>query len=406
LKDFSKIQIFILNRTAITADKFHILFKYVTFVITKLDGMKVAKLLVLLICVSANAQDNYNLLVGTYTNACESKGIYVYDFNVATLDFKEKSATDGVVNPSYLTVSPANNFIYSVNEDGAKSNVSAFKYVPATGKMSFLNKKDSQGADPCHIINDDVNVIVANYSGGSLAVFGKKADGSLTDAKQVIKHTGTSANKNRQESPHVHMVYFSPDKKYVFVNDLGTDKVYMYAYNPDGGSKTLTLKETVAVKPGSGPRHLTFNPNGVFMYLLQELDGTLTVYSYINDKLTLVQEATVAPEGFAGVNGSADIHFSADGKYLYATNRGDANTISVFKVHSNGMVKSVQQISTQGSAPRNFTIDPTDNYVLVANQNTNNVVIFKRDKATGMLTDTGKKIEVCSPVCLVFTANK
>ena len=365
--------------------------------------MKLIKALALFAIMNVSAQDNYNLLVGTYTNACASKGIYVYDFNINTLEYKLKSNTDAVVNPSYLTVSNDKKFIYSVNEDGAKSTISSFKYNTVTGKLDFINKTDSKGADPCYIINDDKNVLVANYSGGTISVFNKKADGSLADAIQVIKLGGSGPDKSRQESAHAHMVYFSPDKKYVFANDLGSDKIYMYTYNPDGGARTLLLKEAFPVKAGSGPRHLVFNPNGTFVYLLQELDGSLTTFDYANDKLTQVQELNVTPNLLAGKHGAADIHISNDGKYLYATNRGDANTISAFRVHANGLLQMVQQISTQGSAPRNFAITPNDAYVLVANQNTNNITIFKRDKSTGLLTDTGKKIELCQPVCLVFT---
>ena len=373
---------------------------------TKLQRMKFTGLLLLLLSMNAIAQDNYNLVVGTYTNACESKGIYVYDFNVNTLSFKEKSHTEGVVNPSYLTVNKSNNVIYSVNEDGAKSNVSAFKYTASSGKLQQLNKKDSEGADPCYIINDDKNVIVANYSGGSIAVFGKKTDGGLTEAKQVIKHTGSSVNKQRQEKAHVHMVYFSPDKKYVFSNDLGEDKIYIYNYNADGGSNTLTLKQTIDVKPGSGPRHLAFNPNGIFFYVINELSATIDAYSYSYEKPVFLQSVLLYAKDCTDSNSAADIRFSKDGKYLYATNRGDANTITVFKVHSNGMINQVQQITTLGEGPRNFTIDPNDNYLLVAHQYSNTVVIYKRDKTTGMLTETGKKIDICSPVCLLFTPNK
>ena len=168
--------------------------------------MRIAVLLVSLICMTVNAQSNYNLLVGTYTNECKSEGIYVYDFNVSTLEYKAKSNTNGIINPSYLCVSKDNSIVYSVNEDGSKSGVSAFKYTPANGKLNLLNKKDSEGADPCYIINDDKNVIVGNYTGGSVTVFGKKADGSLTDAKQVVQHSGSSLNKQRQEKAHVHMV--------------------------------------------------------------------------------------------------------------------------------------------------------------------------------------------------------
>lgn len=185
-------------------------------------------------------------------------------------------------------------------------------------------------------------------------------------------------------------------------NDLGTDKVYLYKYNVKGGEKTLVLKDEIKVKKGSGPRHLVFSPEGNFVYLLQELDGTLSVFEYQKDKLKLVQETTVAPNLFNGMNSAADIHLNQDGKFLYATNRGDANTISVFKVLANGTLEMIQQISAQGSAPRNFTLSPNDAYVLVANQNTNNVVIYSRDAVNGTLTDTGKRIEVCQPVCLVF----
>ncbi|AWH85935.1 6-phosphogluconolactonase [Flavobacterium album] len=368
--------------------------------------MRLAGLFIFLATIAMNAQDNYNLVIGTYTNECDSKGIYVYDFNAATAQFKLKNNTDKVSNPSYLTVSPDKKFIYSVNEDGDKSTVSAFKYGVSNGSLGFLNKKDSKGADPCYIINDEKNVIVANYSGGTITVLGKKADGSLGDIKQVVNHSGSSVNKERQEKAHPHMVYFSPDRKYVFSNDLGTDKIYIYTYNPDGGDKTLVLKETTPTVAGSGPRHLVFNPNGIFFYVLHELNGTIVSYSYDKGVAGRLQEISLVPEGFNGVNGGADIHFSNDGKFLYATNRGDANTISVFRVHANGMLNMVQQISTQGVSPRNFVIDPKDNFLLVANQKSNNIVIFKRDKTTGMLEDTTKRIEVCAPVCLVFTTNK
>ncbi len=368
--------------------------------------MRLAGIFIFLGIMSMSAQDNYNLVIGTYTNECDSKGIYVYDFNAATAQFKLKNTTEKVANPSFLTVSPDKKFIYSVNEDGDKSTVSAFKYGAADGSLGLLNKTGSKGADPCYIINDEKNVIVANYSGGTISVFGKKADGSLENVKQVINHTGKSINKERQEKPHPHMVYFSPDKKYVFANDLGTDKIYIYTYNPGGGDKTLVLKESTPTIEGSGPRHLVFHPNGIFFYVLHELNGMIVSYSYENGKLAKLQEISIVPADFNGVNGAADIHFSNDGKFLYATNRGDANTITAYRVHANGMLNMVQQISTQGVSPRNFAIDPKDNFLLVANQKSNNVAIFKRDKTTGMLSDTTQRIELCSPVCLVFTANK
>jgi 6-phosphogluconolactonase len=365
-----------------------------------------AIVLLIFIFTSVQAQKNkFNLLIGTYTQSCDSKGIYVYEFDSKTGDFSFKNATEKVINPSYLTVSKDNNFVYSVNEFGAESSVSSFSYNPASGKLDLINKQSSKGADPCYIINDEKNVIVANYSGGNISVFGKNNDGSLAEAKQVIQHYGKGINTQRQEGPHVHMVHFSPDKKFVLSNDLGNDKVYSYAYNPNADNNVLELKDSISVKSGSGPRHLTFSKNGKFVYLLQELDGALTVYSYSNGILEKIDQTTILAKDFKGKFSSADIHISPDGKFLYASNRGEANNITIFKIQKNGKLLLKGETSTLGKGPRNFAIDPTGNFLLVAHQYTNDVVIFKRSKKTGLLTDTGKKIVLCSPVCLVFTKN-
>jgi 6-phosphogluconolactonase len=343
-----------------------------------------------------------NLIVGTYTNSCESKGIYVYDFDTDTGESSLKNSSENSINPSYVALSRDNKFLYSVNENGAESTVSSFGFDSKNGKLTPINKQSSQGADPCYIVNDDKNVIIANYSGGNISIFGKNADGSLTDIKQVIPHFGKGANAQRQEKPHVHMVYFSPDNKFVLANDLGNDKVYSYAYNPNATTEILKIKDSVAVKPGSGPRHLTFSKDEKFVYLLEELSASLTVFSFSNGLLKKVSENTLLDKDFKGTVGAADIHISPDGKFLYATNRGDANDISVFKILKNGKLAFQSRNSTLGKGPRNFAIDPTGKFLLVANQKTNQIVIFKINKTTGSLTDTGKKIELCSPVCLVF----
>lgn len=351
------------------------------------------------------AQENkFNLLIGTYTNPCESKGIYVYEFDAKTGDFSFKNASEQIINPSYLSVSSDNKFVYTVSENDQKgSGVIALKYNSKDGKLDKINKQDTKGDGSCYIINDDKNVITANYGGGSISVFGKNSDGSITEVKQVIQHTGKGTNAKRQEKPHVHMVYFSPDKKYVLCNDLGTNKIYVYQYNPNGGNDVLKLKNTVSVNPGGGPRHLTFSKDGKFVYLLQELDGKITIFSYSNGMLEKIDQASVVAQDFKGTFTAADIHISPDGKFLYATNRKEANDISVFKILKNGKLHYESRTSTLGDGPRNFAIDPTGNFLLVGHQYSNNIVIFKRDKETGVLTDTGKKIELCSPVCLVFT---
>ena len=352
---------------------------------------------------SLQAQSKFNLLVGTYTNTCDSKGIYVYEFNANTGEFKLKNASENVVSPSYLSVSADNKFIYAVNENGTQSTTSAFGYDSKSGKVTFLNKNESLGADPCHLINDSKNVIIANYSGGNIAVFKKNTDGSISTAQQLIQHEGKGPNVARQEKAHVHMVCFSADKKYVLANDLGLDKVFVYKYNPDSKNEMLTLKESVDVKAGSGPRHLTFSKDGKFVYLVQELDGTLTTFSYKDGTLKLLAETSILAKDFKGGTGAAAIKISPDGKFLYVSDRVDVNAISVYKILKDGKTEWVEQVSTLGKGPRDFAIDPTGNYLLAGHQYTNDIIIFKRDKTTGKLTDTGKKIELCSPVGLVFT---
>lgn len=365
--------------------------------------MKYSLTLFLAVLVTlVQAQNNrIPLLIGTYTNSCDSKGIYVYDFDTNTGNFVFKNATEKVINPSYLTLSKDQKIVYSVNESGAESKVSSFQIDNSSGKLTNLNQQNAKGADPCYIIDDNINVIVANYSGGNIAVFGKNSDGSLTEAKQVLQHKGKGIHP-RQGSAHVHMVYFSPDKKYVLSNDLGTDTVYIYEYHPYSPTEILKLKNTISLQAGSGPRHLTFGKEGNRVYILQELSGSLSVFSFAKGQLHKIQETTILAKDFKGNFTGADIHISPDGKFLYASNRGEANTISIFKILKNGQLVTQSVVSSLGKGPRNFVIDPTGKFLLVAHQYSNEVVVFKRDAVYGAITDSGKRIELCSPVCLVF----
>lgn len=357
--------------------------------------------------LSAKAQQaDYHLVIGTYTAPGKSEGIYVYDFNTSNAAFKLNNVEKNVINPSFLTVTADRKFIYAVNEDGDKSMVSAFSFDAVTGKLGFLNKQKSEGADPCYLIADDKNVLIANYSGGTIGIFGRTANGALTPAKQVVKHIGSSINKARQSSAHVHMVRFSPDHRYVIANDLGKDKVYTYAYHQDSANDVLVLKDSISIKPGSGPRHITFSSNGKFAYLIQEMTAEVTVFSYADGVFTKIQEISMVAKDFKGESGGSDIQLSADGKFLYTSNRGTANTITTFAVQSNGQLINKGQVSTLGNGPRAFVIDPSGNWLLVGHQYTNNVVIFKRNKVTGALADSGKRIDIGAPVCFGFVAKK
>lgn len=368
-------------------------------------------LFVLCFVVSLSAQKSKEqfLLIGTYTPSANSDGIYVYKFNTET---GENSFVSSVKtsNPSYLAISPNQKYVYAVNENADSTrvhvtgHVAAFSFDKASGKLNFINKHESGGKHPCYVSIDKTGkwVIVGNYSSGSLAVLPVRANGSLDSAVQIIQHEGSSVNSERQEGPHVHATVLNKNNKTLYVPDLGLDEVVLY--NLD--TKTGKLKEFdppfVATEPGAGPRHIDIHPNGNYAYLMEELTGSISVYKIEkNGYLSLIQNISGLPREFDGAVGSADIHVSPDGKFLYCSNRGESNTIGILSINkSNGQLEWVDHQSTLGKTPRNFNLDPTGNFLLVANQNSDEIVIFKRDKTTGLLTDSGKRIKVSKPVCL------
>ncbi|RYF85098.1 MAG: lactonase family protein, partial [Chitinophagaceae bacterium] len=330
----------------------------------------------------------------------------VYNFNVKTGDFTFKTNAPGIANPSYLAISKNGKKVYSVSEAGrGKGSISAFTFDASSGELKLINSVRSGGDGPCYVEvdNDDQFVFSGNYSGGTLAAIRVNDDGSLDSSIQVIKHQGTSINKDNQSKPHVHCTVLSPDNKYLMVADLGTDKVHTYRFNRRQEAPLSPADPAyVSATPGAGPRHLTFHPNGKFVYVVNELDGSVTAYSYAEGKLTPMHSLTMLKEGYKGTIEGADIHCSPDGKFLYASNREESNEILIYAIGKDGKLKYAGRQSTLGKAPRNFVIDPTGKFVLVGNQNSDEVVIFKRNAKTGLLTDTGKRISVGMPVCLKF----
>jgi 6-phosphogluconolactonase len=363
-------------------------------------------MLALLLLVTGFAfSQQYYLFIGTYTKT-GSKGIYVYKFDAATGKAEWVSNTDSIVNPSFLTVAADGKHVYAVTETATPNagSVSSFSFDKSSGKLSFINKQESGGDNPCYIsiTNDQKWVTVGNYSGGSLSAFKVNTDGSIAPFSQNIQHEGKGPDTSRQEKAHVHCTIFTPDEKYLLTPDLGLDKVFIYRFDPNADKPLTPAPQPFAQsQPGHGPRHIAFSPNKKFAYLIEEMSGNVVTYSYNNGKMIRVQEVAAHPAGYKGYISSADIHASPDGKFLYVSNRGDENNLAVFAINATtGKLTAKSYQAAGGKTPRNFMIDPTGNYVLVANQSSDNIVIMKRNKQTGALTPTGDEIKVAIPVCL------
>lgn len=362
-------------------------------------------LLPILFFSAVHAQQNFYLLVGTYTTPKgKGEGIYVYQFNSnnGTATYVGYVKTN---NPSYLVISNNKQFIYAVNQNSSPlpSEVSSFSFNNKTGLLNFINKQNIETDGPCFItINNKKNwLFTANYSAGNISVLPILEDGSIGNLRQTIQHKGSSIVKNRQSEAHAHTCVLDEREEYLWVTDLGTDKIHFYPFNaqknqPLNNDTTKFIQSTL----GNGPRHLVINKNN--LYVINELSGTIDYFKINKNKHTLIQ--TIGTDSTNNLDkGSADIHISKDGKFLYATNRGNYNSISTYSIHKNGTLTLKQVTSTYGKTPRNFIIDPTDNFLLVANQNSNNISIFKRDRNSGLLTYTNQEIKVNTPVCLQMT---
>jgi 6-phosphogluconolactonase len=375
-------------------------------------------LLLLLSLVTVGAakdspKDKYLLFVGTYTEK-ESKGIYAYRFDAASSELTPLGVAAETTNPSFLAIDPSHRFLYAVNEvpkyKGASSGaVSAFAINRQTGKLSLLNEVASRGADPCYIAFDKTGkyALVANYTGGNVAVFPVRADGRVGESSAFIQHAGSSVNHERQEGPHAHWIETTPGNRFAIAADLGLDELLVYRFDPKNGSLAANdppYPPYAKLDPGAGPRHVAFHPNGRFVYVINELGSTITAFSYDSRRGALSSLKTVStlPKGFSGPNDTAEIAVHPNGKFLFASNRGH-DSIAVFSIDGKtGTLTLVDHFPTQGKTPRNFEIDPTGSRLFVANQESGNIVVFRIDPQTGRLTPTGQVLQVPAPVCLKF----
>lgn len=353
------------------------------------------------------AADPVTVYVGTYTDTT-SRGIYRF-----AVDPKTGAATAPVLaaetkNPSFLALHPSGRFLYAVGEvssfDGKPSGaVSAFAVDPKTGDLTLLNQQSSEGAGPCHVTVDKsgTHVLVANYGGGTVAVLPIGADGRLAPASSVQVHQGSGPNKGRQEKPHAHGIYLSADGRFAFAPDLGADRVFVYRY--DAARGTLEPHGAAALPPGSGPRHLAFDPKETHAYVINELLSTITLMAWDRAAGTLTpgESTSALPAGFAGTSWTAEVAVSPDGRFVYGSNRGHDSLAVFSRDAATGRLTPAGHVPAGGKTPRHFTFDPTGQLVLVGHQGSDTISVFRADAKTGQLAPVGGTLSVGKPVCLL-----
>ncbi len=376
----------------------------------------------MMLAVSASAADSsattrpgrggpgLTVFIGTYTGP-KSKGIYRMQFRPDTGELSPPELAAELPSPSFLAVHPSGKFLYAVNEGGLVNGkktgaVSALSIGAADGKLALLNQETSGGAGPCFVAVDHAgkNVLVANYGSGSVEVLPIGDDGRLKAPSAFEQHAGKGPNPQRQEGPHAHSINVDPADRFALAADLGLDKIFVYHLDPAAGTLAANDPPAADLAPGAGPRHLAFHPDGKFVYVINELANTVTVFSYDGDRGRLTELQTIAalPADFKGQSTTAEVVVHPLGKFLYGSNRGHDSIVAYSIDAQTGKLSLVGHTASGGKNPRNFVIDPTGGYLLAANQNSDNIVVFRIDPATGQLTATGVLAQVPSPVCVRF----
>ena len=348
--------------------------------------------------------------VGARTKG-KGTGIHRYHLDLATGAMTHVGVTSRVTNPWFLAVHPGHRFLYAVSEMGRFKGkrtgaVSAFAIEAKTGELTPLNQQPSGGPGPCHLVVDNAgkNVLVANYSGGSVCVLPIGADGRLGKATAFVQHEGRSVDPRRQTAPHAHSINVDPANRFAFAADLGLDKVMVYRFDAAKGTLAPNEPPFAAVAPGAGPRHFAFHPSGRHAYVINEMNSTITAFAYDATRgvLTSIQTVGTLPKGFEGTSWTAEIRVHPSGKFLYGSNRGH-DSIAIFAVDAeSGKLAAVGHESTRGKTPRGFNLDPNGTWLVVGNQDTDNVVAFRIDARSGRLRPTGQSVTVGAPVCIEF----
>ena len=343
--------------------------------------------------------------IGTYTGPGRGEGIYLFD--AADGQLEPVQTVGDVASPSFLALHPSGKTLYAVNEAQGSEAVSAFSVEAGTGRLTPLNQQPSHGTSPCYVSLDPDGkcVLVANYGNGIVSVFPVESDGRLREASHVHQHEGSSTNR-RQAGPHAHSILMDPTGRFVLSADLGCDRIFVYRLDASAGKLTPNEIPYAQVSSGAGPRHIAFHPNGTLVFVNNEIDSSVTSFTWDAERGTLHVNDTrsTLSDDFAGNNSTAQVAVHPNGKFVYVSNRGH-DSIAIFGVDpERAKLRPLGHVSTEGKTPRNFNLDPTGRYLYAANQNTGTIVSFTVDASTGQLTPTGHKTEVPAPVCILFAA--
>lgn len=341
--------------------------------------------------------------IGTYTKG-DSKGIYTFTLDTEKKELSTPTLAAELENPTYITVTADSQTLYAVGKEGEFGGLSSYKISEENGKLTLLNSEVSSGSSPCHVSVNHTNekVLTGYYHRGTAELY-NTAGGKVAPVSAFVQHTGSGPNVERQEKSHVHFSGFTPDEKYAVVVDLGIDKIVTYSIE----NNSLEIKNSLSVKPGSGPRHIAFHPNGKFAYVMTELSNEVIVMSYNSEdaKFTEVQYISAIPADFTENSQGSAIHLSSDGRFVYVGNRGH-NSIALFSVNNEtGELAFIEHTFTEGNWPRDFVLDPTEKFLVASNEQSGNLVLYSRNVKTGKITLEQSNVAVPYPVCVKFLPN-
>src|SRR5690554_124043 len=375
-------------------------------------GLLITLMIVTSACGNQNTQNTevqmdkpYIFILGTYTEN-EGEGINLVKFDPLQERLEVLAVASDIENPSFVISNKKENLVFATEETGGDQGgkVTSYRLDKSTFTLERIGSVYTKGDSPCHLSLDPSEnfLIVSNYSGGNLTAIPVDEKGMLSQDVHVIQHEGKSINPRRQQALHVHSAVFHPQEKKVFVANLGTDKVMAYDFDQNSSNPLVpSEKGSFDVAAGSGPRHMAFNKEGDRIYVIHELTGEIGIYGYENSELSHLETHTLIPEDFSGDVGAAEVRISPDGNFLYASNRGEVNNITVFQIEEAGLSK-IQDMPSQGIAPRNFAITPDGKYLLCGNQNSDEIVVFNRNQRNGHLEPTSISLSVKKPVYFYF----